>query len=446
MHRRFIAAAALILNSGAVLAEFSQSFETDLQFELRAYTQDALLDDQKDFQASIAISPEWYMDWGGGLSTVTITPFARADSVDDERTHADFRELQWQGLLGAWEIRLGLSRVFWGRTELLHLVDTINQDDALENVDGEDKLGQPMLRLNYTAENGSSTQLFILPYFRERRFAGNEGRLRAPLPVDDKNPLYESGAQERHVDWALRHQAWVGGLDYGLAWFSGTQRDPKFVAGEINIEPGSTSLAPTPQAIGVIQQAALLSGSPLTPASGELISLRPYYGQMDQFSVDAQYTTGSWLWKLEALWRDEFNRRGAAASPFINAREQYFAATAGLEYSFYGIFDTVSDLGVLVEYLWDERGLNGGSGFQDDLFIAARWAANNAWDSALLAGLVVDLDVDSQFFSVEYSRRLSGNSKLGIEARVFHNISIRDDAFYPVRFDDYLQLEYSHYF
>ena len=443
MWRRFL---LLTFTSSCAWAEFSQTLETDLQFELRGYTQEAAQKAQKDFQASIALSPEWYMEWGSGSDSVTVTAFARLDSVDDERSHGDIRELHWQGVRGPWEIRFGASRVFWGRTELLHLVDVINQDDALENIDGEDKLGQPMLRLNYVADNGGSSQLFILPYYRERQFPGEEGRLRPPLPVDDDNPLYESGAGQQHVDWALRYQSWMGGLDYGIAWFSGTQRDPKFVIGDIAINPGSTALAPSPLVAGATQQLAPDSGGLLTPASGQLLSLRPFYGQMDQFSIDAQYTSGSWLWKLEALWRDEFNRRGANSHTGIAARDRYTAATAGLEYSFYGVFDTASDIGVLVEYLWDERGLNGGSGFQDDMFLGARWAANDAWDSALLAGVVFDLDVESQFYSLEYSRRLSGSSKLSVEGRVFHNIAPDDNNFFPVRYDDYLQLEYNWYF
>lgn len=441
-----ISTLALAAGSGTTLAQFYQRIETDLQFELRGYTQDALFSEQKDIQASAAINPEWYGEWGGGQSSITVTGFARVDAADDERNHTDFRELQWQGLIGAWEIRFGLSRVFWGRTELLHLVDTINQDDALENIDGEDKLGQPMLRLNYVAENGNSSQLFILPYFRERRFSGEHSRLRPPIAVDDSHPLYESNAEQEHVDWALRHQGWVGGLDYGLAWFSGTQRDPKFVQGAMAINPGSTALAPTPLLAGLIQLLAQSDSGLLTPASGQLVSLRPYYGQMDQFSLDGQYTTGSWLWKLEALWRKEYNHRGTASNSVIEARDTYSAATVGLEYSFYGVFESASDVTTVVEYLWDERGLNGGSGFQDDVFVGARWAANNALNSTLLAGVVFDRDVESQFYSIEYSRRLSTSSKLSVEARVFHNIDASDLNFHPVRFDDYLQLEYNRYF
>ncbi len=425
-------------------AQINHSLETDVQLELRGYTEDALLDAQEDYRAAVAMNPEWYMDWNGAQHSVTANAFARVDSADSERNHIDLRELHWQGVFDAWEVRVGISRVFWGRTELLHLVDTINQDDALENIDGEDKLGQPMLRLNYVYDTGGSTRLYVLPYFRERRFAGEGGRLRAPVPIDAK-AVYESGAGQHHVDWAIRHQGWSGGLDYGIAWFSGTQRDPKFVPDEVRVDPGATALAVNSTSAGLIQQIALNSMGLLSPASGELVSLKAFYGQMDQLSIDAQYTSGSWLWKLEALWRDEYNRHAAGSNPAIIGRHRYSAATAGLEYSFYGVFDSASDIGVLVEYLWDERGLNGGSGFQDDVFLAARWAANDAWDSALLAGLVFDREVNSQFFSLEYSRRLSGQSKVSLEARVFHRISDEDHSFYPIRFDDYIQLEYNWY-
>lgn len=400
-------------------ADVRQTFETDLQLDLRAYTQSPLLREQEHYTASVALTPEWYREWDGGFQSVTVTPFARLDHADDRRSHNDIRELHWQGVFDAWEIRFGISRVFWGRTELLHLVDTINQDDALENLDGEDKLGQPMLRINYIGERGS-TQLYLLPYFRERGFAGPDGRLRPPLPVDDDDALYESGAEQDHLDWALRHSNWLGGLDFGVAWFSGTQRDPKLV-------PGSVRVIGTGPTIVVD-------------------SLRPFYGLMDQLSIDAQYTTGSWLWKLEALWRDEFNRAGAARNPDINARDRYSAATGGVEYSFYGVFDSPSDIGLLVEYLWDERGDDSRSGFANDLFIGSRWAANNAADTALLAGVVVDLDHQGQFYNVEFSRRMSGSSKLSIEARVFHNITPEDALFFPVRRDDYVQLEYNWYF
>ncbi|WP_372810933.1 hypothetical protein [Litorivivens sp.] len=438
---------ALMIVAGPVLGLDRHTVEVDLQLELRAYTEQALYASQSDHAASLALTPQWYGEWNGGAHSVTFAPFARIEAVDEQRSHNDIRELHWQGVLGHWEILLGVSRVFWGRTEVLHLIDTINQDDALENLDGEDKLGQPMLRFNYVADNGSSTRLFLLPYFRERAFPGREGRFRSPLPIDDGNPLYESGAEQSHLDWALRHQGWVGALDYGVAWFSGTQRDPKWVPGAVRLT-ASGPLGPAGATLyGLATQLGVGAGATreLAQPGYQIESVRPFYGLMDQFSVDAQYTVGDWLFKAEALWRDEFNQRGAATNPGIAARDRYGAASLGFEYTIYGLAGGASDIGVLLEYLWDERGTRG-SGFQNDAFVGARWAANDVVGTALLAGVVVDLDERSQFYSVEFSRRIGNRMKLGLEARVLHDISPQDEAFFLVRNDDYLQLELNWYF
>ena len=42
---------------------------------------------------------------------------------------------------------VGAAKVFWGTAESRHLVDIINQTDAVEDIDEEDKLGQPMVKV-----------------------------------------------------------------------------------------------------------------------------------------------------------------------------------------------------------------------------------------------------------------------------------------------------------
>jgi len=70
------------------------------------------------------------------------------DEHDDNRTHGDIRELSWIHVGSNWETRVGVRKVFWGVTEGRHLVDIINQTDAVDQVDGEEKLGQPMINLS----------------------------------------------------------------------------------------------------------------------------------------------------------------------------------------------------------------------------------------------------------------------------------------------------------
>ncbi len=414
--RRTASASLILALCPLVASGMEQRLDTDITMEGRWFWQQAADPRQGDAGASISLQPEWYAQWRRGDISLTVTPFGRWDSMDEERSHLDLREFHVQALYRAFELRLGVSRVFWGRTEFLHLVDIINQDDAIENIDGEDKLGQPMLKLGWS-QGPVSLQGFLLPAFRERSFAGAEGRLRPPLPVNSDRPLYQSSEEDRHLDYALRLQGYVGALDYGLSWFSGTHRDPQLLP------------------VGFVD----------SPDGPQPTDLRPWYGQLDQAGLDAQYTLGSWLLKLEAVWRDEHVlRQNPDGSPALAAR-RYAAATGGFEYTAYGVFDSAMDIGWLAEYQWDERGRRSAAAFQNDLFLGARLVANDVADSSLLAGVLVDLEHGSRFASIEASRRLSGSSKLELELRLFNAVAPEDENFHAIRQDDHLRLTWSYY-
>ncbi len=182
--------------------------------EGRLFLNDALFPDQKRDNASFAIQPEYYHEWESG-SSFTFVPFARVDSADPERTHFDVRELNYLYLEDNWELRVGAGKIFWGTTEFVHLVDIINQTDIVENIDGEDKLGQPMVHLSLPRDWGV-VDMFLLPYFRKRTFPGKKGRLRAAVIVDTDQARYENTDEERHLDFAIRYSHTIGDWDVGI--------------------------------------------------------------------------------------------------------------------------------------------------------------------------------------------------------------------------------------
>ena len=210
-----------------------------------------------------------YTEWNDGYDSLVFKPFVRVDQEDSERSHADIRELLWLHASDNWELRVGLGKVFWGQTESLHLVDIVNQTDAVEAVDGEDKLGQPMISYTWLGEYGSLSA-FVLPYFRERTFAGEEGRFRPPLPVNTDEPLFESDDEERNIDLALRWQQSIDSWEVGISLFHGTNREPELVS--------SLDAQGLPQ-------------------------LQPFYRQINQFGLDVLNVSGDWLWKFEAIYR-----------------------------------------------------------------------------------------------------------------------------------------------
>ncbi len=199
---------------------FRASVSGSISAELRLFSDDPLYPvDQHDNTASLALQPEFYMSWNDRKSSLTFVPFVRLGDKDDERNHADVRELMWINAMGDWELGLGVGKVFWGVTESLHLVDVINQIDLVESPDGEEKLGQPMLNLSRFTDWGT-WDLFVLPLFRERTFPGVKGRLRGPLVVDtEQDATYESDDRDEHLDWAIRWSHYIGDWDIGLSHF-----------------------------------------------------------------------------------------------------------------------------------------------------------------------------------------------------------------------------------
>lgn len=387
-----------LLPLGAQAEDTELKLTLELSTEGRYFMQDAAWPQQSGTDGGLSVSalPEVYYAWGRNGS-LTFKPFARWDSIDDERTHADVRELIVQQRAGDFDLRAGIGRVFWGVTESAHLVDIVNQTDLVENPDGEDKLGQPMVSVAWTSAAGTFTG-FVLPYFRERTLPGEDARLRAPLPYDTRDPIYESDDEERHVDYALRWSLSTGSVDLGLSHFSGTARTPRF--------------APT-----------------LSP-SGPVLT--PVYDLIEQTGLDVNAVAGGWIWKLEAIHQH-------------SRAEDYEAAVAGFEYTFTGVLDSGWDVGALAEYLWDSRGENAPTPFQRDLFVGTRIAANDVAGTELLAGGIVDLQHGGVFGNLETSRRLGESGKLVLELRLFMDAEPVDPLYY-FRRDDYVQLEYIRYF
>ena len=361
--------------------------------ELRYFPQDAL-DYRQDYSTnfSAVFEPEYYNEWDGGHQQVAFVPFFRVDEHDSNRTHFDIRELTYLKAAETWELRLGVRKVFWGVLEFQHLVDIINQTDLVEDIDGEDKLGQPMVNLALIHDWGT-LDLFVLPWFRERTFPGTHGRLRTQPPVIEDRARFESAAAEKHVDFAVRYANYFGDWDIGLAHFYGTSRDPRLL--------------------------------PAVNGNGKPI-LIPYYDIINQTSLDLQATKGNMLWKLEALHRS-------------GQGKTYNAAGAGFEYTFVGILDTAIDLGILGEYYYDDRGESAPTVFNDDLGMGARFAFNDAQSTAVLAGLIIDRNNGGKFINVEASRRLGESWLLELQGRFFMDISHSDPA-YSFNRDDYMEL------
>ncbi|MCP4390414.1 MAG: hypothetical protein GY802_19120 [Gammaproteobacteria bacterium] len=393
MHRTIAVIGLLLLSANA-----DSEFSGKLALESQSFSESAQFDDQLDHNLTFSFKPKWDGEWNDGSDLASLELFLRADDKDGGREHADIREALWLHVDGDSEWRIGINTMFWGVTESQHLVDVINQIDQVEGIDGEDKLGQPMVHLNRFQDWGV-VDFLILPGFRERTFQEKQGRLRTPLVVDTDQAQYQSSDEDRHVDYALRFLQTYGDLDLGISWFKGTSRDALLL-------PGFDD-----------------AGNPV---------LIPFYEQMAQLGVDAQLISEDWIWRLELI------RREAESN-------DYNAYTAGFEYTFYGIAESAVDLGMLVEYSADSRPDDEAGAFNNDVFLGGRFAFNDAQSSEILAGFVIDTDNRSRTFRVEGNRRFGDSWKGTLELQTFSNIDA-DDVLAVFEKDDFVLLEMAYYF
>jgi hypothetical protein len=398
----FISLVSLFISSLAV-AE-SSDISGELGLEARYFLERGLQEQEK-FQPSLRGEIEYKKSLESDSFNAVL--FGRLDNEDSERSHIDLREAYWTHVADQWEMRVGISKVFWGVTESRHLVDVINQTDLVENIDAEDKLGQAMIKFAIERDWGN-LDVFWLPYFRERTFVGEEGRLNAlPFPVDTDMVQYESSAKRWHSDFALRYAVMIDDLDIAISHFSGTSRNPLLIPNGSATDPKFVSI----------------------------------YNQIEQTGLELQYIYEDWLWKFE----------GITSSGEV---QRYSAAVFGFEYTQVGILETAADLGWIVEYLFDDRRHHASNSikaaphsFERDVFLGWRYALNDADSTELLAGIIYDPKTEETLYSVEFSKRLASDLKLNMELRAFQGAEQDNQlkTFY-MRDEDYIQFELVKFF
>jgi hypothetical protein len=369
-----------------------QDFSLKAGVEDRLFLNEALYSGQKRNYFSASIQPEYELKWNDEKFIFKATLFGRYDYHDQRRTHADVREFYWQMAQNNHELSIGVKKIFWGVTEAAHLVNIINQTDIVESFDGEEKLGQPMVHYSYQSRKGTF-DFFYMPYFRKPTFPGEKGRLRTPFLINTDMISFESTREEYRPDVAVRWSHYIGKFDFGISHFYGTSRQP------------------------IVKN---------------LETFQPMFALINQTGIDIQATTGPVLWKVESI----HNR---------NTLLNYTALAAGFEYTFGNVNGKGLDIGLLSEYVYDSRDNLSLNSLQNDVFVGSRLAFNNAQDSQLLAGAIIDLQHNTQLASIEASQRIGESWKVEVEGRFFINTSEKEFIHY-LRADSFIRIAVNKYF
>ncbi len=362
-----------------------------LEAESRLYSSRPLSSEQPRWHSLSLASEVRYEQVLGDRVALRATLFGRVDESDPQRSHVDVREALVQITGDVFAADLGVNTVFWGVTESRHLVNIVNQPDYLEDLSGDDRFGQLMVRLSYDTGPYGFYEVFVMTWSRPQPYPGRKGRPGVPLPVLDESPRYESGSEEWHADVALRWSHSVSEIDWAVSYFRGTSREPELVPVE---------------------------------RSGES-AIEPFYAIVNQAGLEVQWTRGSWLWKLEGAIRE-------------GQGDTFAATTFGFEHTSSSVFGSLIDLGALLEYSYDGRDNLTLNSYDNDLFGGLRISLNDVAGTEILAGTITDLETGTFMGTIEASRRLNDRWTLDLRARVFSSDD-DEDPLYWFRRDHYLQ-------
>ena len=362
----------------------------ELSFDNR-YFFNAGLQEQKKNHTSFTFSPEIFKDDSNRIFHFKAK--LRKDSEDSGRNLNDIQELYLINILEDKEVKFGVSKEFWGVTETSHRVDIINQTDFTEGFDGEEKLGQPMIKISLERQWGL-LDIYTLLGFRERDFSGNKGRLRVPLSINEKDSLYSSSSKNKRADFAVRWSNYYDDFDIAISHFSGTSREPRFL-----------------------------------PSANKINELVPVYEVIDQTGLEIQYLLDSLAIKGEVI-----SRSGQG--------ERFTAATYGFEYTQIGVLQTRIDLGWVVEFNHDDR-------LESSPFVlGTRFSFNDIYDSQILSGFIVNDKSKELGFLLEASRRIGKCCLLSLEG-VYFGDTDEDNGqkklFQAFKQDDFLRAEFIYY-
>ena len=366
--------------------------------EARVFPDDAQFSDQlTDSQLSLILTGEVSWRSKDRSTRLQVKPLIRLDAEDDERTYFDIREASVSHELNRdWDILVGVSQVFWGVAESRNVVDVINQFDTVEDVDEGEKLGQPMIRVSRRGDFGT-LEAYYLPYFREGLFPGADGRLRTDPVIAADEARYERDGDEWAGDIALRYINRFGGFDFGAHVFYGTSRNPRL---------------------------------DFNPSTG---TLEPFYPELTQTVIDVQWTRGAWLLKGEAIFGEMLG-------------DTFTSAVGGFEYTLFDVSGSGWDVGVIGEYLYDDRDQLRlpNTIFENDVFIGTRLTLNDVQDTEILAGAIIDDQTGGIFASAEFQRRIGNTMLMEIEARAF---AAEDDPFIrALEQDDHFLIRLTRFF
>ena len=327
-------------------------------------------------------------------SRVVAELIARADENDSGRRITEARQAYLRTPMGGFDVFVGHRQEFWGKAESKNVVDVINQSDAAATEGKSGKLGAPSISAERYLDIGD-LQLWYITGFREKTFNDSDAHPSSGLPVGAAQYARKDGKDAD--DFAARLSSFAGDWDLAGSLFYGTARDPI-----ISVASGGRALS-------------------------------PYYALQKSIGLEAQFTGDATLLKWESLHGTQ--------SSFQDGHD-FAAAVAGIEYTYYGAFETIWDIGLIGEIQHDDRPQSAANQFG---VAGVRLVFNDIADSNILFLASADRKADQSLVSLEASQRINEFVSIKLSSQ-FYNARTPTSPFGQLSDDDAVTLTLNMFF
>ncbi|MCF6339976.1 MAG: hypothetical protein L3J10_04385 [Sulfurimonas sp.] len=308
---------------------------------------------------------------------------------ENEKTQRTFMRIDELYLEYSFEddsIIIGKNIKFWGSLEFENIVDVFNPSDLRADILSTDKLGIWNLSYSHFTQNGEFSMIIKL-YEQDQKMA-NQPYAYYFLPSQltyDKNLQTSNGVYRPSI--YLMYSASLDSeypLDFAFIFENGYDSQ-RYISSSVS------------QPTTLYQNAYLVN----------------------KFITFNTLVIGTTLIKLELLYADVIKDKKVS---------DYSHIGFGVEHTIENVFEDIylpwskANLGLIAEYYkyntyesekMDDLKLY--ESMQNDLFIGVRYTFNNADDSSIVGGIVIDMEYGEEIYFIEYESRFGDSFKMELD-------------------------------
>lgn len=378
--------------------------------ETRAFWPDSD-DATEDF--GLALSARADFDWKTKHWRFYARAFGRVGALDLDRS-LFFAEEGFFAFRSKWvRIRVGSQLLNWTATEAFHPADVMNSRNFDSNVENAEKIGEPMVSVNFRLWQGARLEAFYMPLRIDPNLPGTQSRLSfGPTQLDVSG--FGFGPPGTNVGIDIGDVLWIdrdGGLSDDITQHQWAVRFSQTIEG-------------ADIALQLVQhndrnQPTFAPRLPSDLSNLSSIELVPIYGYVTHAGLTYTHVIEDWVVKLEAAYR-HFEGVDAVRAPAdqlphgVSIAEQPFDGhmqiAGGLEYGW--VYDNDHEATLILEgqaFIWpDGRPSPFEAPFENDVLLGYRHTFNDIDGKEFLLSAISDVRRFPEILvSFNYSQRLN---------------------------------------